>query len=224
PERARWARAMSAELHHVQHIDGDYAALAWAIGCLISSIKVRANSMDVGNLRISRWVLAPEFALCFAPLTFGWLDVLFGMSGVVRLDWDIVERYFLAVPGGLTALSTIAAQAVLGVLGPIGLWFALRLVVLNRPLRNRALGAAMAAAVALIAIGVPGNPATLGSCGTEWDVARALTLFAFPPAAGVLPLLYPGRPSAGWSSDMSARFAAAICRGRLRGFTLRFSL
>src|SRR5690606_17034453 len=193
PERARWARAMSAELHHVQHIDGDYAALAWAIGCLISSIKVRANSMDVGNLRISRWVLAPEFALCFAPLTFGWLDVMFGMSGVVRLDWDIVQRYFLAEPGGLIALLTIGAQAVLGVLGPIGLWFALRLVVLNRPLRNRAFGAALIGAAALIAVVFLANQAILGSIATAWDMAGTLILFSFLPAAGVLHLLYLGR-------------------------------
>lgn len=189
-ERNGWARAMAAELHHV---DGDYAAFMWSVGCLISSITMRAHSMIVGNLRISRWVLAPELALCFVPLTFGWLDVVFGASGVVRLDMNVVDRYFLAEPGGLTALLTIGAQAALGVLGPIGLAFALRLVVLNRPLRNRALGAVLLTAAALIAAVFIANQAILGSIATAWDVAGTLILFSLLPAAGIFHLLYLGR-------------------------------
>lgn len=192
-ERRGWARAMSAELHHVE---GDYHALLWSIGCLISCATVRVHSMVVGNFRVSRWVLAPEMALCFVPLTIGWLDVVFGVSGVVRLNWDIVERYFLAEPGGLIALITICAQAVLGILGPLGLLFALRLLVTNRPLRNRRLAAVLVGASALTAATFVANQALLGSMATAWDVAGALILFAILPAGGILHLLYLGRPSA----------------------------
>lgn len=192
-ERDGWARAMSAELHHV---DGGYHALVWSIGCLTSSITVRIRAMVVGSFRISRWVLAPELALCFVPLTFGWLDVMFGASGIVHFDMTVVERYFLAEPGGLTALLTIGAQAMLGIVGPIGLLLALRLVVLNRPLRSHALATALVAAAVLIAAVFIANQAILGSIATAWDVAGALILFSMLPAAGILHLLYLGRRSA----------------------------
>jgi hypothetical protein len=116
--RADWAKAMNSELDRVED---DRDALVWAFGCLVAGFKERVNVMFVGNLRISRWVLTAEMLLCFVPLTMGWLDAIGGDSGIVRLNMDIVQKYFLDVRGGTLVLVTMMAGAILGVLGPIGL-------------------------------------------------------------------------------------------------------
>lgn len=90
--------------------------------------------MVTGNLKISRWVLFPEMLLCFVPPTMGWLDSIGGTSGIIRLNMEIIQKYFLDVPGGTAALAMMVSAAVLGILGPVGLIVALRLIALGRPI------------------------------------------------------------------------------------------
>jgi hypothetical protein len=53
--RLDWARAMRAELDHLQD---DREALIWAIGCVVAGSKERIGTMFAANLKISRWILA----------------------------------------------------------------------------------------------------------------------------------------------------------------------
>jgi hypothetical protein len=131
--RADWAMAMQSE---IDRFEDDRDALAWAFGCVIAGCKERFNAMFADCLKISRWILAPEMLLCFTPLTIGWLDGIGGDSGIVRLNLDIIQKYFLGVPGGTLVLITMIVGAVLGALGPIGLIAAFRLIVLRRPMQT----------------------------------------------------------------------------------------
>jgi hypothetical protein len=184
---------MLSELHH---FDSDYEALVWAMSCFSSGIRVRVHAMDIGTFTISRWVLAPEMALCFVPLTMGWLDVVFGGSGIVRFNMDIVQQYFLGVPGGTAALVTILAEAVLGVLGPVGLFLAIRVIALNRAIRNRPLGTTLVVGSILLGVVFIANRVISGSNATVWELAGALVLFSVLPAAGVAHMLYLGARNA----------------------------
>ena len=148
--------------------------------------------MQIGNLNVSRPVLALELAVCFAPVTLGWLDVVAGQSGVVRLDADTVRSYFLGYPGGGIALATIAAEAVLGIVGPIGLLLGIGAVALGRPLTNRALGNALSTAAALIGAVLVANKLLLGSILTAADLIGAIVLFSLLPLVGVRHLLHLG--------------------------------
>lgn len=131
--RADWARAMHAEFNRCE---GDRDALEWAFGCLVASFKERVNIMLVGNLKISRWVLAPELLLCFVPLTIACLDVMESKSGILRLNMAIIRRSFIGTPEGEIELAAIAAGAIVSLLGPIGLVAAFRLIVLGRPMQH----------------------------------------------------------------------------------------
>jgi hypothetical protein len=121
--RADWARAMRTELHYINR---DSEALAWAFSCVAGAITMRLETMITGNLKVSRWVLAPELLLCFAPLTLAWYDGMFGMSGIIRLNPVIIEQYFLNTATGTIMLTIMFALAVLGVFGPVGLLQGLR--------------------------------------------------------------------------------------------------
>jgi hypothetical protein len=129
PDRAEWAKAMLGETYSLNR---DSEALAWAIGCIAASISMRIESMMIGNLKISRWILAPEMALCFVPLTLVWYDGLFGMSGIIRLNPDIVHQYFLNSATGTIVLIMMFAAAMLGLAGPLGLLTAFRMIVQGR--------------------------------------------------------------------------------------------
>ena len=187
--KAEWARAMRSEL---QHIDGDHEALKWALGCLLASIKMRSSAMVLGNFRVSRWVLALEMALCFVPLSLGWFDIVFGQSGVVRLNADIVERYFFAVPGGTTMLILIFATAILGVLGPVGVLLALRAIVLNQPVRSRQIAYAVIAGSVLVGAVLLAQTLLFGSIATVPEIAGMLIMFSALPAAGMAHLAHLG--------------------------------
>jgi hypothetical protein len=122
-------------LSELQYVDGDGKAIQWAFGCLVTGIKLRVNLMIAGNLKIARWIFLPEILLCFVPLSFAWLDSIFGGSGVIRLNVDVIYRYFLGVHGGQLVLIWMISTTLLGTLGPVGLVAGFRLVVLGRPLR-----------------------------------------------------------------------------------------
>ena len=98
--RAEWAMAMQSE---VWSLKSDYRAALWAVGCVITGNKERVNAMEIGNLKTSRWVLVPEMALCFLPLTIAWWDSLFGVSGIVRLNFEVLRQFSIAPPRPPTA-------------------------------------------------------------------------------------------------------------------------
>lgn len=187
--RSQWGRAMRAEL---DHIDGDYEALRWACGCALAAITLRRADMDMGTLRVSRFVLALEMALCFGPLTFGWFDIMFGMSGVAWLDVATVERYYLGTTQDVAALTMILVYAVTGLAGPLGLIVAARHVALGRALRHGWLIALLIAGP--IAIGAVYLAASF-VMGSEWSIERFgfYVLFVAVPLAGALHLRYLGR-------------------------------
>ena len=152
--------------------------------------------MFIRNLKISRWILAPELALCFVPLTMVWVESLFGMSGLIHLNSDIIQWYFSSTTGTIMLVTMIAA-VILGLLGPLGLILALRLIVSSRSLPARL------PFVVLIA-----GPVLLGTIyltswllmGTELgiDYWRGLILISLLPALGATHMLYlnpviPGR-------------------------------
>jgi len=187
--RGQWGRAMRAE---IEHIDGDYEALRWACGCALAAITLRRTDMDMGTLRVSRFVLALEMALCFVPITLGWFDVMFGMSGVAWLDVDTVERYYLGTTEGVTVLTMILVWAVTGLVGPLGLIVAARHIALGWALRHGWL-------IALLIAGpMAGGAVYLAAnfiMGSEWSIERLgfYVLFVAVPLAGALHLRYLGR-------------------------------
>jgi hypothetical protein len=131
--RLDWAKAMRAEF---DRLGKDRDALVWAAGCIAAALKERVSAMLTGNVKISRWVLIPEMLLCFVPLTLAWWDAIGGDSGIIRLNGEVIQKYFINVHGGTFALATMMGGAVLGVLGPVGLIAAFRWIVLERQTRN----------------------------------------------------------------------------------------
>jgi hypothetical protein len=202
--RADWAKAMHAEL---DRLEDDRDAFEWAFGCVVAGFKERANVMFVGNLKISSWVLAPEMLLCFVPLTMSWLDAIGGESGIVRLNMDIIQKYFIAVRGGTIELVVMIAGAILGALGPVGLLAAFRLIVLGLPMRSPWLRSALVfgpivcgvlTIVARLAIG--GTAAFSFRSVDAFDFSSGIFLLSALPALGAVHMLRLGPPSSGGSA------------------------
>jgi hypothetical protein len=188
--RGAWARAMRAEL---DHIESDYEAVRWALGCALAAVTLRRTDMDMGTLRVSRFVVALEMALCFVPLTFVWVDVVVGNSGVAWLDPESVRRYYLGNTEGVAALAKMFAGALIGVLGPLGVIVALRYIVLGRGLTRGMISFAMIAGPLLLGVVyVIGNMATDTRFTPSWF--GFYVLFVGLPVAGAMHLLYLGRP------------------------------
>jgi len=190
-QHREWARGMLSEL---EHVDGDYRALVWLLGCVTAGIKLRAIAMKLGTLKVSRFVLALEMALCFVPMTFGWLDIVFGDSGVAWLDAPIVQRYYLGTTQGVAALAKMFAGALIGVLGPLGIVVGLRYIVFGKALHRGWLSAGLVAGP--IALGIVYMAANFAS-NTRWSIEWAgfYVLFVAVPLAGALHLLYLGYSS-----------------------------
>lgn len=143
PGRENWFDAMRAESHYLDGAE----RLRWAFGCFITAIKQRFAPMDTGSFRVSRWVMLVETLGAFGPLTLVFWEITFGGSGLVRMSPAIVEKYFLHYPGGTYILAMQIVGAVVGLLGPIGLFLGLRFAITGLGLRNRTL--------ALTFIGLP---------------------------------------------------------------------
>ena len=153
--------------------------------------------------RIPRWILVPEMLLCFLPLTLGWLDALFGDSGVVRLNREVIETHFLHSPVGVLALLTMVAGAALGVLGPLGLASAFRWVALSRPPTNRVFRAALVAGPTLYGalilasrLAMGGASGVRSSASDSFDFWSGLLLLSALPALGAAHLLHLAQPTA----------------------------
>jgi hypothetical protein len=136
PDRAEWFDAMRAELHALDRAE----RLRWAFGCFLAALKQRFAPMDTGNFRVSRWVILVETLGAFGPLTLAFWEITFGGSGLVRLSPAIVEKVFMHYPGGPYIFAMQIVGAIVGLIGPVGLFLGLRYVLKGVGLRNRALG------------------------------------------------------------------------------------
>lgn len=183
--RIEWAKAMLSELYYLEN---DRKAVLWAVGCLVASIKERVSAMVTGNLKISRWILVPEMLLCFVPLTIGWLDSVGGASGIIRLNMEIIQKYFFGVPGGTAALAMMVSGAILGVLGPVGLIAAMRLIALGRPI-SRWLGTTLIVGPVLLGGTIVVARFIMDS---ELAVSREMVLICVLPALGAAHMLHLG--------------------------------
>lgn len=197
--RRDWARAMRAELDHLKD---DSQALRWAIGCVVAGSKERINTMFAANLTISRWILVPEMLLCFLPLTLGWLDALVGGSGIVRLNGEVIEKYFLHTPGGVFALATMITGTAIGVLGPLGLASAFRLIATGRPPGSRWFRTALIAGPTLYGVltlasrwAIGGKSALSFDASDAFDFWSGILLLSILPSLGAAHMLHLARPT-----------------------------
>ncbi len=189
PERRDWADAMRAEADYVSQGE----RLCWALGCVWTALKLRFDPMNTGDYRVSRGVMLVEAIGAFGPLTLAWFEIVFGASGLVRLSGAIIDKYFLAYPGGSYILVMMFVNGVVGWLGPIGLFLGLRYVLTGRGIEGRTLG--------WVLTGVPVAANLLGTVAAKFwgppDFHVPLTftfLFAWLPAAVILHLMWVARP------------------------------
>ena len=153
------------------------------------------------NLTISRWILVPEMLLCFLPLTFGWLDALVGGSGIIRLNSEVIEKYFLHTPGGVFALVTMITGAAIGVLGPLGLASAFRLVATGRPPRGPWFRTALVTGPTLYGVltlasrlAIGGKIALSFAALDSFDFWSGILLLSVLPALGAAHMLHLAQP------------------------------
>ena len=95
--------------------------------------------MHTGSFRVSRWIMLVETLGCFGTALLAWFEFTFGPSGVVRLNSEVIEKYFLVTPGGGYILGLMIGFAVTGLVAPIGIFLGLRYVLKGRALENRRL-------------------------------------------------------------------------------------
>jgi hypothetical protein len=174
--RSEWALAMQSE---IDHLPSSRAALRWALGCVFASYIERMHVMNLGNLRISRWVLSLEMLMCFFWLTwmFGALVSrgVYGFSGPLPID-----RWYLMMLFGT-------------VVGPIGLIVAFKSIVLNRPSMSWFTLAALCLPAAWTFIAFLGQ---ILSARYPVEALGGFVLFALLPALGVAHLVHLARSRA----------------------------
>ena len=190
-----WAAAMRSELSYLPAS----ARLRWAFGTLIAAIKLRFFPMQTGTFRINRWIMLVEVLGCFGPALLAWWEFTFGPSGVVRLNAEVIDKYFMSTPGGGYILGLMIGFSVSGLVAPIGLFLGLRYVMLGRGLNSRALGMTLIAAPAMLSL--VAVIIGLFDTGTDgWGTGlQIFVLCTVLPVAGILHLMYlakPGTPTA----------------------------
>ena len=116
---------MMAEFYYIER--GDHA-LSWAAGCVIAAVRMRCETMLIGNLKISHWVLGLELIFCFNALTFAWLESLFwlSMTNLETFQYSI-RNAVQPIPFVVLNVSTI----ILGTSGPLSLLVGLRAMFLR---------------------------------------------------------------------------------------------
>ncbi len=184
-----WLQAMQAELDHVPADE----RLMWSLGCLLAALKRRFQVMRIGNFQIPRGLLLLELLVCFAPITLGWWDAVFGPSGVLGLNQSVIQQHFSATPLARTVLGMMIGAAVIGLVGPIGLFLASRAAVTGAGLRSRALGIAMIAGVMLY-IGASILLRMFSGPGAYAATLSFIVLIGALPALGTAHLMYLSRP------------------------------
>ena len=189
PGREEWLAAMRAEIAHLPN----RAALSWALGCVTSALKERIM-LRTGSQAVARWVLTIEM-LCFVPLTIGWWDAFAGDSGVIRLNGEIVSKYFLENAHSKFILAIMVANSVVGIVGPVGLLLAGRFIVNGRALRSRSAGFAMICALLLTGAAWVVARVVWGQEGAYAATFGSLLLLVALPAAVIWHLMLFARPS-----------------------------
>jgi hypothetical protein len=187
-ERAEWLEAMRAELPHMP----SHSALSWSAGCVITAIKQRLVSMRVGTLRIPGWVMFIEAVGAFGPLTASWYAVALDQPGVLHYSWEAVSSNFLSFPGGPYVMTMLYTVVVVGLLGPIGLFFGLRYVVTGRGIASRRLGYSLVIVPLLsVVVGtIAGYLVGPADFEVRWSHIVGFFGFILVPIACVLHLLY----------------------------------
>lgn len=190
PSGKGWAKAMLTEFYYLEQ---DSSALLWAIGCVIASIKMRYEAMNIGDLKISRWILIPELLLCFVPLTFYWLEVSFGAYGIFRHNMEFIWQSLSSPPSAMRVM--ILTTAVLGLVGPAGLVAAFQLIVLKHPIHTRMGGIILITGP--VVLGIVSVICLLLMRPVIWldELGLVLLLFTILPAAGAAHLYYGYTPS-----------------------------
>jgi hypothetical protein len=186
PRRRVWAEAMRREYEHLERRE----AMTWAAGCFLVGLKERI-AMIKGNLKISRWLLAPEMMLCFLPLTLLWLDGIDGASGLLRLSRATLEKNFIGAPGGTLFLVTMLAGVLFATIGPVGIITAVRAILWRQPVNHPWLRRALVAAPLLYGVvALAARAAELGVGGLlDFNVSDAFDFWSGMFLLSVLPAL-----------------------------------
>ena len=169
-DRSEWAQAM---LHEVDHITNDNTAIRWALGCVFACYLERMNVMKTGDFHISRVVLSLEMLMCFGPISFG----LF----------SFILSSFNLIPPPAFLLFLLPSYLV----GPIGLFIAFRLIVLERISMSRTMMLVLSIFAAWTFIG---NSIFMLYVSNPADIWRGLILLAILPALGAVHLIYMSNP------------------------------
>jgi hypothetical protein len=90
----------------------------------------------------------------------------------------------LEAPDGFIVLGYLLSMVVLGVCGPIGLFFAFRRFAHKRTVRNRRLGIALITALMLLGVVYAGTPLVLGGPGQLLSWLGGILLFVILPIVG----------------------------------------
>lgn len=191
-ERGEWVEAMRAELPHMSA----RAALIWSTGCVITAIKQRVVAMRVGTLRIPGWVMFVETIGAFGPLTMSWYAVALDQPGVLHYSWNTISTHYLPFPGGPYIITMLLTSVVVGLLGPIGLFFGLRYVVTGRGIASRMLGYSLLIVPLLsVVIGtIAGHLVGPADFEVRWSHIVGFFGFILVPMACVLHLMFLERP------------------------------
>jgi hypothetical protein len=104
--RAEWARDMRSELDYVE---SDGAALTWALGCVWAGVWGRATAMLNSNGQISKWILALEWLVCFAPITLLWGVALAMVVGRQDVSVGLVVPTLVGTLGPIALFVSMAA-------------------------------------------------------------------------------------------------------------------
>jgi hypothetical protein len=186
-QRREWWAAMRAEADYLSAA----GAVRWACGCLFTACRERLPAMDTREFRISRWVMIVEAIGCFGPLSLAWCLTTFGASGLLRYTPDIVARDFAAIPGGTFIFTLFALGAVVGLVGPIGLYLGMRYAASGRGLARPFGFTLIGVLVAYQLVAALGW--LIGPPGYRPDATTAL-LFVLIPLLGLAHLIFLARP------------------------------
>lgn len=174
PERENWSQAMCSE---IDHLPDNSVALRWAIGCVFTSYMERITKMKIGNLRVSGVILTIEMLLCFGFLSLNVLGMLFQVENAVPFNGI-----------GLLIFSS-------SLIGPIGLIFGFRLILLKRTKMSRLMIAALIIlgswTFIINGIGMWIIDAVIPGISWAWG---GTLLVGILPALGVAHLIYMSNP------------------------------
>jgi hypothetical protein len=170
PERREWSQAMIAE---VDHLPSAGAAMRWAIGCVFAGYIERMRTLNHPIGHVARWVLSLEMLICFVPITFLFVGVIFSaMRGV----WPPA-----------TALRYASATLI----GPIGLVISALVVVFRQTI-----GRVTRTALCLLAAWTSVSYLSLalkyagGRLPDRWQIFQIFVLVAVLPTLAVAHLVF----------------------------------